>query len=257
MDKILIIYYSGVINTKKVAYLFYDNIKNDCIASIFSIENIPLDFNFDNYDSIILGFPTIHSSPASLMNKFILSKKCHIKKTVFLFTTCGLYSANSLRIFGKQCLNNNLIPIMNKSYRCCATDGILLAPFMNYWFEDEKNLVAKIKYDSSEFLKINKNDFQVKMMPLKWYTIINYPNKFLGQHLKATIYFIKNKCIKCNICVSNCPTQAIYNDNDFIKIDQNKCVSCYRCIHNCPNMALSLFKNHSHKITIGYNNKSN
>lgn len=38
-------------------------------------------------------------------------------------------------------------------------------------------------------------------------------------------------CIHCQICVQNCPVQAI--EGDAITISE-KCISCFRCIRNCP-----------------------
>ena len=57
-------------------------------------------------------------------------EQLEISIPAFLFTTCGLYSANTLRIFAKLCEKKNMITILSRSYRCAATDGILLAPAM-------------------------------------------------------------------------------------------------------------------------------
>ncbi len=54
----------------------------------------------------------------------------------------------------------------------------------------------------------------------KLYGFINYPNKWIGQHLGYPV------------------------------IDRQKCINCYRCIHHCSDMALSLFKKKRHKKTI-------
>jgi len=38
-------------------------------------------------------------------------------------------------------------------------------------------------------------------------------------------------CIKCGLCVQNCPEGAIADDCITIS---DKCISCFRCIRNCP-----------------------
>ena len=42
-------------------------------------------------------------------------------------------------------------------------------------------------------------------------------------------------CVKCGVCVKNCPVQAI----DPIKItaDSKKCIACMRCVKQCPHKA--------------------
>lgn len=42
-----------------------------------------------------------------------------------------------------------------------------------------------------------------------------------------------NKCISCELCVKQCPTQAIDLQNPK-KIDKRKCISCAHCISICP-----------------------
>lgn len=41
-------------------------------------------------------------------------------------------------------------------------------------------------------------------------------------------------CIKCQICVKNCPVQAIQLQDGTIRIDQEKCTLCGLCIEKCP-----------------------
>ena len=63
----------------------------------------------------------------------------------------------------------------------------------------------------------------------------------MGHLITFNIYIHQDKCIKCRKCISRCPHNALYSDNNnypaFIK---TKCENCYRCIHNCPKNALSL-----------------
>ena len=252
MNRILILYYSGVNNTKRVSHLIYDNISDNFNVDIYSIEKLPTDFSINNYKSIIIGFPTIHSSPSKMIINF-LNNLSKLKEEIptFIFTTCGLYPANSLRIFGEKCIEKNILPIINKSYRCCATDGILLTPFMKYWFFDEKNLELKIIKDVSKFIELLKLPLKVAIPKFKLYTPLNYPNKLLGQNFSFTIYLHKDQCIKCNTCIVNCPTKAFKIDElKFPSINKSKCINCYRCIHHCPKMALSLSKRNSTKKTL-------
>lgn len=152
MNKMLVLYYSGVGNTKQVAKVIANNLSIEYDVDIYSIENLPDNFSFDNYKAMVIGFPTIHSSPAKPISIF-LDKLDQLKNPIgsYIFTTFGLYSCNALRIFAIKCSKKNIIPVFNRGYRCKATDGILLTPFIKYWFSDEKKLNEKVKTDSTEF----------------------------------------------------------------------------------------------------------
>ena len=42
-------------------------------------------------------------------------------------------------------------------------------------------------------------------------------------------------CVRCGICVKNCPVQAI--DPASFKADPKKCIACMRCVKECPENA--------------------
>lgn len=111
---------------------------------------------------------------------------------IFIFTTCGLYPTNTLRIFAKKCVPLNIIPVISKHYRCIATDGSLLAPFMNCWFKHEKNLHNKIERDISSFMELLNQSMSVSIPRMKLYSIVNYPNKLLGRTLLLVFIFIRS-----------------------------------------------------------------
>ena len=242
MKPFLIIYFSGVGNTKFAA----EQIKScaDRIpAEIYSVEKMPCNFKFDDYSAVIIGTPTYHSEPAKPLMKFLEEVKTSRKIPAFIFTTCGLYSENCLRILAKECLKHGIIPIHSASYRCSATDGMLLAPFMKWWFENEKNLQGKIKNDFSIFISKLKSHSKADIPESKWYAPLNYPNKMLGKAVTFPIYLQKEKCIKCGKCERNCPQGAISAIGGYPVINRKACINCYRCIHHCTESALSLFKN--------------
>ena len=43
-----------------------------------------------------------------------------------------------------------------------------------------------------------------------------------------------DKCVKCNLCGDNCPTNAIKEGNT-----NSNCIRCMKCVTDCPNNALS------------------
>ncbi len=250
MKKILILYFSGVGNTKYVAECMYQSIKKQCAVDIKSIEEISISFDFSQYDKIILGTSTIHSEPAKPMKDFLKAIN-RLEKPIpaFIYATYGLYPENVLRVFADLCIVKNIIPVCYSGYRCRATDGVLLVPSIKFLARNEKNINKKIEKDVNKFIIEDKVDFNKPKY--KWYGLLNYPNKWIGQHFHFEIFLHKKHCVKCNKCVVNCPVGAIERDDlGYPVINRQKCINCYRCIHNCPRMALSLFRKKRHKKTI-------
>lgn len=252
--KVLILYYSGVGNTKIVAEKIDVLLNKHCQVSLYSIENLSNQLDLNSYDALIVGFPTIHASPAMPIMRFIDQLAPMSKPTpVFLFTTCGLFSANTLRIFAKKCQRVRLLPILSRSYRCAATDGILVAPFMPIWFRNEKNLDAKITKDVVYFEQLLKTKIKLVIPRFQFISILNYPNKMAGQHFSPTLYVHQDKCITCGKCIASCPESSISQDNQgYPFIDKEKCIHCYRCIHHCPQKAISLSKKRTPQKTLYY-----
>ncbi len=255
MKKIAVLYHSGVGNTKKVSEKIYGILPKTFNTDIFSVEKLPKPFDPNCYDGFIIGFPVIHTHPTKTILNFIDSlDKLTSPKPAYIFTTCGLYSANTLRIFAKHCIAKDIIPIIDRAFRGCpATDGTLLAPYIKRFFVFPKNLDTKISVDVERFSNlINSGNFSLKMPRFKIYSILAYPNKIAGQLITFRIHLHRQKCCRCDRCVKNCPTKAYTQDtNGYPVFQPNNCEKCYRCIHHCPNLALSLSKRKTLKKVLG------
>ncbi|MBQ3514484.1 MAG: EFR1 family ferrodoxin [Lachnospiraceae bacterium] len=250
MSRILILYFSGVGNTKRIAENMYLVLKQEHEVTICSIEKLPSSFSFEEYDKLMIGSSTIHSEPAKPMKEYLKGiDKLSKPIPAFLFITCGLYSENTLRVFSKYCLAKNIIPVMHSAYRCSATDGVLLVPGVKRFWKDEKNLERRIRYDTKKFSKIDS--LQPIIPRYKWYGILNFPNKCLGKYIRFKIFLHKEMCIKCGKCIKKCPEKALDKTEDgYPKIDRSSCINCYRCIHHCPKKALSLSAKKTPKKTL-------
>ena len=53
------------------------------------------------------------------------------------------------------------------------------------------------------------------------------------------VYLDQSKCVKCKLCIKNCPVQAI--SDDFV-VDTAKCTKCNSCIDACPKKAIRRVK---------------
>jgi Na+-translocating ferredoxin:NAD+ oxidoreductase RNF subunit RnfB len=52
----------------------------------------------------------------------------------------------------------------------------------------------------------------------------------------------KAGCIKCELCVKNCPEQCIAMDRGIPVVDYGKCTSCGLCVSKCPTKVLRLIQ---------------
>lgn len=244
--RILVIYHSGVGSTKVIATEYFRLLKEQVKTQLMAIEEIKNFGILDEYDYFVIGFPTYHCEPSKSIKAFIKQVSASKQpKKVFLFTTCGWYSANTLRIFAKLCQQKNLKVVGSMVYRCPASDGTLLAPWMPSLFKFEKGIGQKVQSSIDLIRESFQLEESVECIPqFKGYSILNYPNKLAGAKLyKPTIYVHTEQCIKCKKCISECPHKCLdLNHEGMISYNKQNCEHCYRCIHHCPMRALSLSK---------------
>jgi Pyruvate/2-oxoacid:ferredoxin oxidoreductase delta subunit len=55
-------------------------------------------------------------------------------------------------------------------------------------------------------------------------------------------------CIKCEICVKNCPEKCITMVNGIPEVDYSKCTSCGICVEKCPT---KVFKMLQYDVIVG------
>lgn len=242
--KLLVVYHSGVGNTKFVAEILYHKLLLTNDVELKAVEDVIDGIRYDDFDGFIFGFPTYHVNPSVSMTNFLDHiEKVEDKKPVYIFTTCGWFSANSTRIFAKSCLDKNFIPVLSRSFRCPGTDGVLLAPYIRFFYTFEKKLLDKIEIDVNEINKVFSPNPRVNMPKFSWASVLNYPNMKLGQAYTFNINLHKENCIKCGKCIKHCNVKGlILGDNGYPIFNKDNCEKCYRCIHHCSENALSLSK---------------
>lgn len=250
--KVLILYHSGAGSTKTIAEIYYKKLDTYFI----DINSIDLDYDYkklQNYEFLILAFPTYHCSPSPSILEFIRNMPVFDEpKKSFAFTTYGLFSGNALREFIKECSTKNLKVCGYSAYRAPATDGALLLPPIPFMFSYEKNIAYKIDVDIKKIKEIIKTDTDKVQCPsFKLYTILNYPNKVLGKAYKHKLKLIEENCSNCNKCVNNCMRKCwnIYNST-YPQYKVENCEFCFRCIHHCPNGAIVLSKKTKTKVKL-------
>lgn len=242
-------------STKVVARQLKEKLDQQLKVSLFSIENIPADIKFNIYDGFILGYPVYHTHPPMRLLRFIHTMNLlDTEKPAFIFNTRGLYSANSQRILAKYLIKKNIKIIMDKEYRSPASDISLILPFIKQVWCFEKRIDDRIDCHSKLFAEmIISGKYRYYMPRFRLYSLLNAPNKLIGQLITLPIYLHKKKCVKCGKCSVNCPAKAqIPGEDKYPVFYKKKCEKCFRCIHQCPTHALSLSKGKTPKRVMTY-----
>lgn len=247
MANSLILFHSGVGSTKMLAELIEEKLKldNENNITLLSVENVPNLPELNEFEILIFGFPTYHAMPSKTILNFI-DKLPYYETPLhcFAFTTCGLYSSNTLRIFAKHCRRKNLFLLHWQSYRTPATDGTLYAPNIKFLYTAEKNIKHKVNRDIDIFLsRLKEGSFNYKIPRFKLYSIFNYPNAALGRIYQPKIFINKELCVECKKCINLCYYKCLTIDETGVYHNNKNCEHCFRCIHSCPTKALSLIKN--------------
>ena len=249
MKKILILYFSGAGATKKIAGLIYTELLPDCQPDIAAMENSNVP-DPGNYDALVVGMPVYHTAPPKIVMKFWDSVSPLPKQTpVFIYNTRALYALNTNRILSKKLRHKNIITVMSREYRGPASDGSIIAPGIRRFFEFEKDIEQKVRYDCQTFLKLIRQDVLPEYRPpFRLGSIFNAPNKLAGQLITFKIHLHKDKCRQCGHCIKHCPHTAFSAGPDGYPLySPANCENCYRCIHHCQSNALSLSKHRTPK----------
>ena len=64
----------------------------------------------------------------------------------------------------------------------------------------------------------------------------------LSPNRQAVAKSCKIACIKCNLCVKNCPKQCIDLSSNIPVVDYAKCDSCGTCVEKCPTKVLKIIE---------------
>ena len=151
--------------------------------------------------------------------KFVKDTAKKVKDVIF---PAGAIDANKM---ANRCLNCNLC-IKN------CPNGILTKAdeTFNTIHIDYKNGEGYCKYDCHKCAEVCPSG-AIKRITLEE-----------KQNTRIAMAMIKQEdCIQCRHCISQCPKQAIVNDNGEIKIDGSKCIGCGKCARICPKSAIEIY----------------
>ena len=165
------------------------------------------------------------------------------KKPLFIVKTSGeplaLNNISSLKV--KSILRKRGL-ILENEYHYCMPYNIIFRHTDNMAYKMWESAKSIIPYDCDEIIAGEKR--KLKYIPcgrmLAWiFRIEHWAGRFNGKKYK-----VNENCIKCGMCVRNCPTHNITMENGNFKFGKN-CLMCMRCSFNCPKncIKIGLFEN--------------
>jgi len=236
-----ILYHSGSGSTKLVATVIAEK-----LVKSGPVELVPISFEYDtgriqSYQVLVFGFPTHHCNPSRSMREFFdMLPEADGSVPVHLFTTYGLYSANTLRIAARSLAEKGYITTGYMGLRGPGSDGALLLPeWIRPMFRYEKRAQEKIdEFVSGVRSSVGRGDPVLRMPRYAWYAPLNAPNSILGDRsygrYKDRMRADADLCISCGRCVEKCIRGCWRMENDVPVFDAENCEFCLGCIHNCP-----------------------
>lgn len=258
MKSVGIYYFSGTGNTALVANTVKETfVQLGYAVDLVRIEDVlkkNLALDLSQYDFVGIGSQVIGYGAPNLVLDFIHRLPQGHRQKVFIFRTAG----------GVAPINYNASRSMIRRLTRKGYDVVYerLFSISSNWivrFEDAviQQLVAATRRKAAlmcreviqgerRYLKTGLGQ-QIRMETVAF--LSRWFFRLVGQD-----YRVGPSCSKCGLCVRNCPTSNIYNQNGKIKFKLS-CASCLRCVYSCPQQALQFKFLKFFAVEGGYNLK--
>lgn len=251
MIKGIVIYYSQTGNTKKVANAISAGVKEvikDC--TVLAMKQVSAE-ELAKYDLIGLGYPTWSSKEPPNVRAFIEGLTSMVGKNVFIFSTHGARPAGLITSIAPLMRQKGISLIGFKDWYGSVWLPHMPKPYVTDGHPDETDLkeAADFGKEMAE-LSVRIKSGESLLVPLLTEESDekahgkreDAPAEFRGARLEAkkSMRVDLEKCTFCNLCVENCPVDAI----DFsvsppmFKIDV--CIPCWYCEQICPTGAIQV-----------------
>lgn len=240
--KTLICYFSGTGNTKKVSEEFARRLGELGVeTSLCNIEKQSgRQFDTDGIDAIGIAYPIwAFNAPKIVLDFAKALKKRETPMRAFVIKTSGepvrLSDASSCKL--RKILKSRGYTITNEYH--------YVMPY-NIIFRHTDGMAYKMWQTALKTIPIDCREFaggkEALLKPVLFGGLVTaalriqqWGGRFNGKRYKVD----EKKCIRCNLCVDNCPTKNIsVKDGKFV-FGKN-CLMCMRCAFECPKAAIKI-----------------
>ena len=236
-----IYFFTGTGNTylaaKKIAQTLE---QNGCAVRLFDMAKSDPE-KADLAKTIGVFFPIACWNTYPFVRRFINKLPKAQGTEAFVCSTMGDSSLKAAATIGDM--------LKNKGYSLIATKGFAMPNNLIAVQSEEKNIIKKDKaYAKMERFaadiannaaKPEQTNVFLKFCFAVTAFITNLWESKLSQKLMR-FNIIKEKCVKCGLCVKICPVKNI-SMKEYPVFDGGACQFCVRCISYCPQKAISKF----------------
>lgn len=240
--KCLLIYFTGTFNTRYTSKILKEKFeKAGDEVDLYEIDPLKLErLDLSRYDIVGLGYPIYGYNAPWPFLKFIRYQKFPKGIRTFIYKNSGetekVNDASSLFVWRK----------LKRSKAIIENEYHFMMPY-NIHFRFEEELVKEILDMDEKLYEILLYEVKNQIPNIKryklWHKIVTrvVSIQFIGGDINSFFYKVKkDKCIDCNLCIKQCPTQNIYrNEKGQIKFHHN-CLMCMRCSFFCPTAAIDI-----------------
>lgn len=240
--KCLLIYFTGTFNTRYTSKILKEKFeKVGDEVDLYEIDPLKLErLDLSRYDIVGLGYPIYGYNAPWPFLKFIRYQKFPRGIRTFIYKNSGetekVNDASSLFVWRK----------LKRSKAIIENEYHFMMPY-NIHFRFEEELVKEILDMDEKLYEILLYEIKNQIPNIKryklWHKIVTrvVSIQFIGGDINSFFYKVKkDKCIDCNLCIKQCPTQNIYrNEKGQIKFHHN-CLMCMRCSFFCPTAAIDI-----------------
>lgn len=247
-----IYYFSGTGNARNVAHWIKSTSEElNEHTDLIDISKLKRRKNLKVHPGNIIGFcsPTHGFNFPPIMFHFLLRFPRSKNNSAYIINTRAGMKAGKLFLPGISGLAQyfSAFILLLKGYKIIGMYPVdLPSNWISFHPGIKENVIQSIykkrKYETIRFTKNILNErYSYKGLRAIVIDILISPIAFLyyivGRFVLAKSFYASHKCTQCNLCIKNCPVQAIKT------IDKRpfwtyKCESCMRCMNTCPERAI-------------------
>lgn len=250
--RVIICYFSGTGNTKKVVTYYSETLTN--MGHEVALKNMeePFDLDLEGYDLIGFAYP-IHAfnAPKIVLDFAKKIKKQKTKTKYFILKSSGEpLSLNNISSY-------KLRSILRRRNFYLTNEYHYVMPY-NMIFRHTDEMAYRMWETAKQVIPIDCKQIldgevsKLKYIPLGHFLAWVFRIEHWGGRFNGRKYKVNDECIKCQLCVLKCPAKNISIKNGEFHFG-NKCLMCMRCSFFCPKNAIKIGWFNNWKVNGAYN----